>query len=396
MNGVVVTPLLDAMAETCGGKAATLGALLRAGLPVPEGFVVSFAAHRAAGTDLRRRLPEALRSEVAGMLAQLGDPPVAVRSSAANEDTAGASAAGQYASVLGVQGSEDVADAILDCWVSASSARVADYWSWTIRDEARAEPEMAVLVQRLVDADVSGVMFTPAQPGGPTRIEASWGLGLAVVGGTVTPDAYAVESGGAVEHTIGKKTTRIDRGKNRTGVITCDVPEHQQTAPTLDEATAVHLAALGIRVTELLGGSQDIEWAIADGTAWLLQARPVTAPLPATRRRDSMPDDPSLCGTPGAHGITTGNARIVRGPSDFGRVRTGDIVICPYTDPAWTPLFTMAAGVVTEAGGALSHAAIVAREYGIPAVLGVPRATERVQDGARVTLNGTAGTFTVH
>ncbi|WGW13443.1 PEP/pyruvate-binding domain-containing protein [Saxibacter everestensis] len=393
----MVTTLLDAIPETCGGKAATLGALLREGLPVPEGFVVPIAAHHAAGREPHRRLPAALRREVAGALARMGDPPMAVRSSAANEDSADASAAGQYESILAVQGVEAVADAIRDCWASASSARVANYWNRTGGDGTRAEPaKMAVLVQRLVDADISGVMFTPARPGDHTRIEASWGLGLGVVGGTVTPDTFEIAPNGTVRRTIGRKTTRLDRGEGLTGVIRHDVPEHQQTLSALDDATAVRLAVLGNRVTELLGGSQDIEWAIADGTIWLLQSRPVTAPLPPMPSQASISDDALLSGIPGAHGAATGKARIVSSPSDFGHVEIGDIIICPYTDPAWTPLFTIAAGVVTETGGALSHAAIVAREYGIPAVLGVSGATTRIRDGARITLNGSAGTLTLH
>lgn len=398
----VVTMLRHATREVCGGKAATLGVLLRAGLPVPDGFVVPFSAHRdarrAARTGVDGRAPDAVLHPVARALARLGDAPVAVRSSAANEDTVVASAAGQYESVLAVQGAAAVMDAIAVCWRSASSTRVADYWSRTGSHVPRAEPEIAVLVQRLVDADISGVMFTPAQPGEPTRIEASWGLGLAVAGGMVTPDAYEVAPGGAVRRTFGRKTTRLDRGVS--GVTARGVPEDQQTSPALDDAAAVRLAALGGRVVEILGGSQDIEWAIADGTVWLLQSRPVTAPLPPRpdlpRAAGDTGAEAALSGTPGAHGVATGAARIVRGPDDFGGVRVGEIVICPYTDPAWTPLFAIAAGVVTETGGALSHAAIVAREYGIPAVLGVPCAMTRLQDGVRVTLDGTAGTLTPH
>lgn len=396
MNQIIVTALRDATSAHCGGKAATLGTLLRAGLPVPPGFVVPFAVRRAVRGDLDPWLPGAVRRELARALAKLGDPPVAVRSSAASEDTAGASAAGQYESILAVQGADAVGDAVRACWSSAGSARVAAYRSWSRDGEARAEPEMAVIVQRLVDADVSGVMFTPTSPDVPTRIEASWGLGLAVVGGTVTPDAHEVRPAGVVRRSIGTKTTRTDRGENRDGLRSSDVPAHQRAAPTLDDPTALRLAALGDRVAELLGGPQDIEWAIADGATWLLQARPVTAPLPPTPVRRPVSHGAVMGGTPGAHGVVTGSARLVRSPGDFGRVQPGDIVVCPYTDPAWTPLFRIAAGVVTETGGALSHAAIVAREYGIPAALGIPHATTRLRDGARVTLDGTAGTLTVH
>lgn len=375
----MVTTLPNATRETCGGKAATLGTLLREGLPVPDGFVVPFTADRTGPT---------LGNQVAEALAEMGDPPVAVRSSAAREDTAGASAAGQYESFLAVQGADAVADAIRACWESTASARATGYWTRIGGD--RAEPAMAVLVQRLVDADVSGVMFTPGRPGEVTRIEASPGLGPAVVGGTVTPDAYEVRPGHGVARFPARKTTRLDRGPD--GVVAHDIPAHQQDSPALDDTTATHLAALGDRVAAFLGGPQDIEWALADGTIWLLQSRPVTAPLPALRPGDRT----ELSGTPGAHGVVTGTARVVRGPGDFGRVRPGDIMICPYTDPAWTPLFAIAAGVVTATGGALSHAAIVAREYGIPAALGVPDVMTRVRDGARITLDGTAGTLTPH
>ncbi|MDX3108438.1 PEP-utilizing enzyme, partial [Nonomuraea angiospora] len=110
----------------------------------------------------------------------------------------------------------------------------------------------------------------------------------------------------------------------------------------------------------------------------------------------AAPDAPAgaLAGTPGSRGTATGAARIVRGPGDFARVHPGDILVCPFTDPAWTPLLRIAAGVVTETGGVLSHAAIVARELGIPAVLGVPDATGRLHDDTVITIDGTTGAVT--
>jgi pyruvate,water dikinase len=330
-----------------------------------------------------------LRDALAGHLAEMGDPPVAVRSSATSEDTTGGSAAGQYETVLGVRGARAVAQAVRGCWESASSPRAAGYWRHVNGDATRCDPDMAVLVQRLVDADVSGVMFTPARPGESTRIEATWGLGLGVVGGTVTPDAYEVASGGSVRSTIARKVTRLDR--DGLGIIARAVPEEQQTLATLDVAAAGALADLGGRIASLFGRPQDVEWAIVDGKVWILQARPITRELPSL-----SPEAPSateaLVGVPGSPGHVTGIARILRGPADFPRLRPGDIAICPYTDPAWTPLFRIAAAVVTEAGGVLSHAAIVAREHGIPAVLGLPRATTRITDGTRITVDGTEGT----
>lgn len=386
----MVVTLRDASADTCGAKATALAVLLRQGLPVPDGFVVPFAAHRVARGDARLPVPHELRDALARRLARMGDPPVAVRSSAANEDTTDASAAGQYESVLAVRGAQAVAEAVRVCWASASSARATGYRNQVEGDAD--EPDMAVLVQRLIDADVSGVMFTPARPGDSTRIEASWGLGLSVVGGTVTPDAYEVASDGGIRRSVARKATRVDR--DGLGIAARDVPVEHQTLPTLNDAAVTTLARLGGRIAALFDRPQDIEWAIAEGKVWILQARPITAALPPSPANAGAGGAASLIGTPGAHGTVTGIARVLHGPSDFPRVQPGDIVICPYTDPAWTPLFRIAAAVVTETGGVLSHAAIVAREHGIPAVLGIPDATTRIHDGIRITVNGTAGTVT--
>jgi pyruvate,water dikinase len=170
------------------------------------------------------------------------------------------------------------------------------------------------------------------------------------------------------------------------------VPARSQ--PSIDDTTAGHLARLGHTIAAVLGGAQDIEWAIADGTLWILQARPVTTAPPP--RAGSPASTVTLSGTPGSHGTATGPARIVLGPADFSRVCPGDILVCPFTDPAWTPMLRVAAGVVTEIGGVLSHAAIVARERHIPAVLGAPHATTTLRDGTRVTINGSTGTVTMH
>lgn len=386
----MLTRLADATRATCGGKAAALGALLRAGLPVPDGFVIPSDAEQADSTEVAR----SLRAAVSEQLARLGDPVVAVRSSAASEDTADASAAGQYESVIGVRGAARVCDAINTCRSSADTPRVVEYWNRAPAAATPPAPGMAVLVQRMIDADAAGVIFTPQHAGEPTRIEASWGLGLSVVGGTVTPDTYEAATDGSIGHIVGSKQIRIDLDRDRGGVTTSTVTAARQHARVLDDDTVANLARWGARIAELRGGPQDIEWAVADNTVWVLQARPITAQLPAVRG-SGLPMSPrALQGTPGSRGTVTGPARLVRGLSDFAAVQPGDIVICPYTDPAWTPLFRIAAGVVTQTGGALSHAAIVAREYGIPAVLGIPGALNLIENGHRITLDGAAGTIT--
>ncbi|MBB2749032.1 UNVERIFIED_ORG: pyruvate,water dikinase [Microbispora rosea subsp. rosea] len=411
----MIVPLMEAVADTCGGKAGALGALLRAGLPVPDGFVVPFAAYLAAVRDLDlgrfagepddvdavRRTIEArpVRAAVIDALGraldEIGDPPVAVRSSAAREDTGQASAAGQHESFLAVHGVGAVAEAVRACWASLFSPRAIAYRAASGRDDQPSDDLlMAVIVQRHLDAEVSGVMFTPADPDDATRIEASWGLGPSIVEGKVTPDAYRVAEDGSVARTVADKQKRLDRRGTR--LVIRDVPTAARNQPTVDDATAAQLARLGKQIAAVLGGPQDIEWAIADGRTWILQARPVTAAPPPPSSHSGASDIPAatLTGTPGSHGTVTGTARIVRGPGDFARVRPGDILVCPFTDPAWTPLLRIAAGVVTETGGVLSHAAIVAREHAIPAVLGIPNATSRLRDDTVITVDGATGTVT--
>ncbi|GAB3096145.1 PEP/pyruvate-binding domain-containing protein [Isoptericola nanjingensis] len=385
---------LDAATAAHGAKAAGLGALRRAGLPVPVGVVVPPSLEDVD-----------LRAAVDGALDALGRrSAVAVRSSATDEDGPRASAAGQYETVLGVTGASDVVAALLACRASAVGPRVTAYRAATSGAPAAGTPaaDVAVVVQRLVDARAAGVLFTG---GGRTVVEGSWGLGESVVQGTVDPDRWTVVAGRVVEHRTGDKRTRVDRSPG--GTRTRDVPAADRDRPCLDDDAVLRLAALGRQVADLRGGPQDVEWAVDDaGTAWLLQARPVTAALPVDRcEREIGPDrgagrgqapahsdDGVLRGTGASGGRASGPARVVRGPDDFGAVRPGDVLVCRETDPAWTPLFDVVAAVVTETGGLLSHAAIVARELRLPAVLGVPAATDALRDAGAVVVDGDAGT----
>ncbi|WJY99329.1 Phosphoenolpyruvate synthase [Corynebacterium hansenii] len=389
-------PLRDAETATSGAKAANLGLLLRAGLPVPEGFVIPVGDEPSVRTSASERAR--LRRAMEFVLRELGGGPVAVRSSGVEEDTSAASAAGQYETFLAVEGVDDVLDAIEQCHRSALAPRVAQYRARIELGEAESErllqpQRLAVLVQKHVDAEVSGVLFTPSAERQSARIEATWGLGTSLVGGSVTPDSFEVPEDGDVTCVIGSKAQRADRCRARGGIVISSVPEFKRSAVALDGKMIGLIVELGGKSSELLGAPQDIEWAIAEGKPWLLQSRPITADLPGHSASISSAAETWVAGMPAARGSATGVARVVRGPDEFGRVRPGDIIICPWTDPSWTPLFAIAGGVVTETGGALCHAAIVAREYGIPAVTGLPDATRLIPDGVRVTLDGTAGTL---
>ncbi|MEL7978122.1 PEP/pyruvate-binding domain-containing protein [Isoptericola sp. F-RaC21] len=391
----MIVPLDDAV-PAHGAKAAALGSLRRAGLPVPDGFVVPAAvpdhdlpaAVDAGARDLAQRSGTAVGS------------PVAVRSSATDEDGIRASAAGQYDTVLGAVGTDRVVEAVAACRASAAGPRATAYRAATSGTPAPAD--VAVVVQRLIDARAAGVLFTGD---GRTVVEASWGLGESVVRGAVDPDRWTVAGGRVVERRTGVKRTRVDRSPGGTTVRA--VPPEDAGRPCLDDDTVLRLAALGRRVAELCGGPQDVEWAVDDaGTTWLLQARPVTAALPTDRcERAFGPDSRAeqgqttahsdgevLWGTGASGGRASGPARVVRGPDDFGDVRPGDVLVCRETDPAWTPLFGVVAAVVTETGGLLSHAAIVARELRLPAVLGVAAATDVLRDAGTVVVDGDAGT----
>jgi pyruvate,water dikinase len=260
-------------ADAVGGKGLSLALLAAAGLPVPPGFCLTTAAHRR----LRGQTLAADASLVAaidGAYRQLGAGPVAVRSSATAEDGAAASFAGQQDTFLGIEGEEALHQAIERCWASLEGERAVAYRQRQgIRDESLA---MAVVVQQLIPAEVAGVLFTrdPLDPTGHCMlVEASWGLGESVVSGTVVPDRFHLEreTGAVVDHSPGVKTVQRTRHGEE------PVPAERQRAPCMSNGQLADLAQLGRKVEALFGAPRDIEWALADGKLWLLQARPITA-----------------------------------------------------------------------------------------------------------------------
>jgi pyruvate,water dikinase len=292
-----------------GGKSANLGELLAAGIPVPTGFAVGAGAYtdfvkatglkgtiaaalarsdddasKAIGEAMRfAPLPEAVREEVAERYAALGEPPVAVRSSALGEDSHDATFAGQQESFLWVRGVEQLCDAVRDCWASLYTPRAISYRRRLGSDEAA----MGVAVQEMVDAEVSGVMFTcnPVS-GDPSMIaiDASWGLGLSVVGGETTPDSYLVSkvTGEVVRETISSKEVEYVPDAAGRGTVRLEIPAGRRDAPCLDAEKIAALVEVGKRVERHFGSYQDVEWAIARGrglpeSLLMLQARPVTA-----------------------------------------------------------------------------------------------------------------------
>ena len=306
--------------DQAGGKAANLGELTRAGLPVPPGFVVLTEAYRAyiaehqlheqitalaaasddpAGYDeaaaqikalFEDEVSDTLRTEIAEAYAALGeDVPVAVRSSATAEDLPEASFAGQQDTFLNVRGLDDLLVAVGDCWASLWTARAMAYRARQGIDPATVS--LAVVVQQMVDAESAGVMFTANPSNGrrdETVISAAWGLGESVVSGAVNTDNIVVRTsdGTIVSNEIADKAVMSVYAEQRTQER--PVPADQRKRPVLSEAEVAELAAYGTRIENHYGTPQDIEWARADGNFWILQARPITA-LPEPEA--AMPTD---------------------------------------------------------------------------------------------------------
>jgi pyruvate,water dikinase len=298
-----------------GGKSSALGELIAAGIPVPPGFAVSTAAYRAfvdaaglermiaaamAGLDpadvdavgaASHRIGEAMRSapvpaevrdEIARRYAELGhaEPPVAVRSSALGEDSREATFAGQQETYLWVRGADHVCDAVRDCWVSLYSPPAITYRARLGGDE---EAAMGVAVQEMVDAEVSGVLFTCNPVSGDpsmVAVNASWGLGLAVVGGEVTPDDFLVSKVTREvvrEHVHDKEVQYVPDAGGR-GAVRVAVPDERRAVACLDAPMLAALVELAARIERYFGSHQDVEWALArDGGLFVVQSRPVTA-----------------------------------------------------------------------------------------------------------------------
>lgn len=395
--------LAEAEAANGGGKVAGLAVLARAGMTVPHGFVIPMEAlteHlRRLDLDptgpidpqqiLASRLDSRLIGQVAASLHHLGGgtdpPPVAVRSSATTEDRPHASGAGQHDSVLAVRGTEAVCRSVLRCWASLWSTRARTYRAG--RTAALHDPAgMAVLVQTFIDADVSGVLFT----GDTGVLEATPGLGDLLVSGRVTPDSWTIGPDGIRARRLGVRTHQSYRDQDRDRIVTRPLSPTEQETLCLTDRQVLSLHRLGARVTTLLGAPSDLEWAISGERIHILQARAITRPLPPPRPVPSRGAH-QLHGIGASPGVATGTVRAIRRAADFHRVSTGDVLVCQHTDPAWTPLFGIATAVVTETGGLLSHAAIVARETGLPAVVAVTGATGSLPEGSTVTVDGDRG-----
>ncbi|MWV40877.1 phosphoenolpyruvate synthase [Natrialba sp. INN-245] len=451
--------------ETVGGKGASLGELTGAGLPVPPGFVVTAGTYRSfieeAGIDdelfaavdvdaddsaalaeaadraqeliLETPFPDDLREEILAAYDEIGTDTddssddggafVAVRSSATAEDLPDASFAGQQETFLNV--TEDrLLERVRECWASLFTQRAIYYRQEQGFDHSTVN--IAVVVQQMVDAEKSGVMFTShPSTGDPTMIiEAAWGLGEAVVSGAVSPDNYVLDrEDRSVDVTVAEKKVMHVKDAETGETVERAVPEDRRDERVVTDAEIDALVDLGERVEDHYGEPQDVEWAIVDGEVFMLQSRPITT-IDETDRADAATDsleetaDPitgvtdgsgSVQSTQGSDatgtdsgeivvdglgsspGIVSGPAKIVTKLDDLAKVSDGDVIVTEMTMPDMVPAMKRASGIVTDEGGMTSHAAIVSRELGVPAIVGTTNATTVLEDGQVVTLDGDRG-----
>ena len=417
-----------------GGKGANLGEMTRAGIPVPSGFVVTsdvyFDFLDAAGlrdkmkasvatvdvnkgSDLQRvsnevkemildaAMPTDTATAIARAYRQMKGLPVAVRSSATAEDLAEASFAGQQSTFLNIQGENNVIRAVQECWASLFEARAIFYRAESGFDHLQVG--IAVVVQYMVQSERSGVMFTidPKRNSQDIVIDAIYGLGEAIVSGAVTPDHFVVKKAGLEITKVEIKAQRrqlIRRERARPGEdnnLWVDVPEGDQREPKLTEQQVKDLAAIGGIVEAHYGRPQDIEWAFEGGKFYIVQSRPVTTTIStmAEEEDDGAPEPAPIIleGAAASPGVAFGTVKVVRGPEDIDLVREGDILVAAMTTPDFVPAMKRAAGIVTDEGGRLCHAAIVSRELGVPCVVGTESATSRLSAGREITVDGSRG-----
>jgi pyruvate,water dikinase len=417
--------------SSVGGKGASLGEMTHVGLPVPQAFVITAQAFRRflqmtkleeplfsilekldvddnealnATSDKVKtmvstaKMPAKIKNEILLSYEKMGNTTVvAVRSSATAEDLPDASFAGQQDTYLNILGEKDLLEAVQNCWASLYTARAIYYRSKNGFSDRNVN--IAVVVQQLVFSEKAGVMFSshPISGAKTVIIEGSWGLGEAIVSGTVSPDNYVYDRKGQkiTQKTIATKSVEIiPDGKK--GTIVANVPKERQNVQVLSDKEILRLAEFAIKSEEHYKNAQDMEWGIVGDTIYILQSRPITTiQKDAARFKKSAATSASgkiiLQGYGASPGIASGKVIIVNDVKDTSKIQEGDIMVATMTNPDMVPAMKRVVGIITDEGGMTCHAAIVSRELGTPAVVGTKKATSLLKDGLIVTIDGEKG-----
>jgi len=414
-------------ASYIGGKAANLGEILKSKIPVPDGFVVASSAYKTfikenkLGLKIRDKLKsinykdanslnktaKAIKkiiqsSDISKKTAdsvldyykKLGkDALVAVRSSATSEDSKTASFAGQQATFLNIKGEDNLIKKIKEGWASLFEPRAIFYRHETKLDHERVT--ISLVIQKMVNSEVSGVMFTIdplTQERSSIVIEAIYGLGEYIVQGRVTPDHYEVD-----KNTFGISVKRIEPQKNMLKLINGEnkdigLGKAEGSRQKLEDKDIILLAKLGKTIEKHYNYPQDIEWAKENKKIYIVQTRPVTTIDSGKWKVKSEKNfQPILTGDPASPGVGIGTVRILKKANEIGKIVSHDVLVAPYTTPDYVPAMKKASAIITERGGITSHAAIVSREFGIPAIVGAQNALSTLKDGMTVTVVGDTG-----
>ncbi len=434
-----------------GGKNANLGEMLRAKIPVPPGFAVTAQAYHEfitktgisekiyktieetvtdpnnpkhydeASKKIRKviesapmpaEIEEAIRAAYEGLDQKTGmaDVFVAVRSSATAEDLPDASFAGQQETYLNVKGADELVEKTINCWSSLFTPRAIFY-----RNQKGFKHEQVLIsvgVQKMVNAKAAGVIFTiNPVTGDPSQIviEGNWGLGEAVVSGSVTPDDYIVDKNTlkTVEKRIVKKTVEYIRDSKTGKTVHAEVPPERQEQPCITDEEIIRLAELARSIETHYGKAQDIEFSIDQDlpfpeNVFIVQSRPET--VWSTKKPEVTVEAPTAPTAPteakvivrgmaaGKRDIGIGSAKVVLSAEEASKMmQGGDILVTTMTNPDFVPFMKIASAIVTDKGGVTAHAAIVSRELGIPCIVGTETATKVMVTGREYTVDAKSG-----
>jgi len=412
-----------------GGKGANLGEMTKANIPVPPGFIVTADAYydflqrskiankicellkpldvndskqlQQVATEVKQimlnaTMPPELAKKIQDAYIKMGRGLVAVRSSATAEDLPTASFAGQQTTFLNVQGEEEVVAAVQECWASLFRPRAIFYRHQQGFDHFKVG--IAVPVQKMVQSQASGVMFTLEPVTSDTSkiaIEAGYGLGEAIVSGSVTPDLYIIskEEVKIISKKIGKQEWQIIRNPAGGEETNIKVPlkPSEQAEQKLTDDEIISLAEMGKRIEDWYQFPQDIEWAKKGNEIFIVQTRPVTTIKAKAEVISEITTPVLLSGAPASPGIASGPVKIVSEASQIDQVKSGDILVAKMTTPDFVPAMKRAVAIVTDRGGRTAHAAIVSRELSIPCVVGTGQATSVLTDKQIITVDGSQG-----
>ena len=418
-----------------GGKGANLGEMTKAGFPVPEGFVVTSAAYNKhleenqlspkikavlKGLDVedavalnrasaavqklieKAPIPPEIEKAVFAAYDKLGkDPYVAVRSSATAEDLPEASFAGQQETYLNIQGDNSLILHVRKAWASLFEPRAIYYRENQGFDHFQVS--LAVPVQRMVQSDVAGIMFTinpVTNDKGSIIIEAIWGLGENIVQGTITPDHYEVDRHSWDITDVKTIDQKVEMVKKHGKTYDAKIPKSRVGKRKLTNKQIVEVAKMGKKLHQHYFFPQDIEWAIENGKLYIVQTRPITT-VKTTAKKLASAEESSKSAAPkgkmilegqsASPGTVTGIVNILKSAHDIRKIKLGDILVTDMTTPDFVPAMKKAVAIITNKGGQTSHAAIVSRELGVPCIVGTKVATKVLKQGTVITVDATKG-----